>query len=151
MTDNEVDFEGIYLHVLRTGLDEDAFTTVGAKESVEVEFDVAQLYNLREGGEYTIHAEGAIPYAEVGSTDLSGGALGYSSNVLKTTVDGNEAAGIKLLSETFLEKLQKRDGQTTVSRDCTGTKDSATRAALVGCAKLATVAAEAAVNGSVTK
>ncbi len=132
-------------------MDEDAFTTFGVNKSIEVGFDIAELYNVRSGGEYTIYAQGAIPYAELGSTELDGGALAYSSNPLTITVDGSEAATVKLVSEAVRERLQRRSAETAVSSDCSGSKEAATRAALVGCSKIAAVAAEAALNGSDAK
>lgn len=115
-----------------------------AGETIEVEVELAELYELSTSGSYDVLAAGAIPYAELNSTVLSGNALVFSSNTLSLDVDATEAAKI----EKAVDVLAKR---TIIQSDCTGTRLTAVRTALSNCQKLATAAATAATSGSASK
>lgn len=115
-----------------------------AGQTIEVEVELAELYQLSSSGKYDVLAAGAIPYAELNSTALTGSALAFTSNTLSVDVDAAEAAKV----ESAVSKLAKR---TTIQSDCTGTRLTAVRSALSNCQRLATAAATAATSGSASK
>ncbi|KAF2648793.1 hypothetical protein K491DRAFT_722262 [Lophiostoma macrostomum CBS 122681] len=133
----KVDFEGIKLQLLTSGLSTDDFTTLAAGETKTVTVETAALHSLNEGGDFDVYAEGLIPYAEADSTELSG-SLSYSSDKLTLAVDGAIAATVE-------KAIVKR---TTIGSSCTGSKLTAVRTALSNCQRLATSAASAASAGT---
>ena len=142
--DSQVAFQGIRVQVLRSNLQEDAFTFIGAKQTLDFEFDIARVHNLNDGGEFTVYAAGALPYALGNTTELATDALSYASNSLTVNVDGVQAASVKLaISESKM--------RSAVGSDCSGSRRTATTNALSNCAQLASAAASAAQSGSATK
>ncbi|KAF2201022.1 neutral protease 2-like protein [Delitschia confertaspora ATCC 74209] len=133
----EVPFEGIKLRLLTTGLQESAFTALEAGASKTITVDTAALHKVEEGGNFDVFASGIIPYAEAGSTELTG-SLSYASNKLSLTIDGAQASKVA-------KALTKR---TTIGSDCTGSKLTAVRTALSNCQRLANSAASAARSGT---
>lgn len=127
-----------------SSLTDDSFKSIAAGETIEVEIELAELYDLSKSGKYNVLAQGVIEYAEGDSTALSGAVLSYSSNQLAIDVDAAKTAKI----DTALQSLAKR---TAVQSDCTGTRLSAIRTALSNCNRLATAAATAATSGSASK
>ncbi|KAF9631833.1 Peptidase M35 deuterolysin [Lasiodiplodia theobromae] len=142
--ESRVAFEGIRLRMATENLDEDAFQSLAAGESVEVQFDIAEAHDLSQGGAFDILSEGAISYAEEGSTAIAG-AVPYTSNKISATVDGTEA---KKVREEFVKRTVKR---TAVNADCTGTRRTATVNAVTNCRSLALAASSAAASGSASK
>ena len=130
--------------IATSSLTEDSFKSIAAGETIEVEIELAELYDLSKSGKYNVLAQGVIEYAEGDSTALSGAVLSYSSNQLSIDVDAAKTAKI----ETALQSLTKR---TAVQSDCSGTRLTAIRTALSNCNKLATAAATAATSGSASK
>jgi deuterolysin len=133
----KVDFEGIKIRLLTTGLSSEDFTSLAVGETKTVTVETAALHSLNEGGDFDVYAEGLIPYAEADSTELSG-SYSYSSNKLTMTVDGAIAATVE-------KALAKR---TVIGSSCTGTKLSTIRTALSNCQRLASSAASAASAGT---
>jgi deuterolysin len=119
--------------IATSSLSEDSFKSIGAGETIEVEIELASLYDLSKSGKYNVLAQGVIEYAEGDSTALSGSVLSYSSNKLDIDVDAAKTAKI----ETAIQTLSKR---AAIQSDCTGTKLSAIRTALSNCNRLATAA-----------
>uniref|UniRef100_L2GK12 Neutral protease 2 n=1 Tax=Colletotrichum fructicola (strain Nara gc5) TaxID=1213859 RepID=L2GK12_COLFN len=91
---NKVEFDGVRLLMATSGLTEEAFQVIGAGESVEVEFDAAELHDLSTAGEIDIVSSGAFSYAEADSTELAG-TIPFSSNSVHTAVNGEEAAAVR--------------------------------------------------------
>ncbi|THW68923.1 hypothetical protein D6D19_08697 [Aureobasidium pullulans] len=137
-------FTGILQRLATTQLTEESFKPLMAGQTIEVEVELAELYELSTSGAYSVLAAGSVPYAELNSTVLSGSALSFSSNTLSVDVDAAEAAKV----EFAVSKLEKR---TAIQSDCTGTKLTAIRSALSSCNRLATAAATAATSGSASK
>ncbi|KEQ87884.1 hypothetical protein M438DRAFT_403200, partial [Aureobasidium pullulans EXF-150] len=137
-------FTGILQRLATTQLTEESFKPLMAGQTIEVEVELAELYELSTSGAYSVLAAGSVPYAELNSTVLSGSALSFSSNTLSVDVDAAEAAKV----EFAVSKLEKR---TAIQSDCTGTKLTAIRSALSNCNRLATAAATAATSGSASK
>lgn len=100
-----------------TGLEEDAFQTIAPGETVEAEWDPAQVHDLSSGGQFDFVTSGSFLTAEIDSTDLTG-SVAYSSNTLASKVDGVAAAKVR---RDFHEKVKRTD----VQSDCTGTQLSA--------------------------
>ncbi|KAH8893979.1 hypothetical protein GQ53DRAFT_644593 [Thozetella sp. PMI_491] len=139
----KIEFDGLRLRVQTVGLPEDAFQVIAAGESVETTFDVAVVHDLSAGGEFDISTSGALSYAELDSTELTG-AVTYSSNVVTASVDGTAAAKVR---RDFHEHAKRQ----VVQSDCTGTKLTATKNALTNCRAVAAAASAAAASGSADK
>jgi deuterolysin len=140
----KVPFTGIYQRMAYTNLPEDVFKTIKAGETIEVEIELAELYDLSESSTYVISTAGGFLYAEEGSTELTGEILAYSAEAISLEIDAEKTASIA----TAVSKLGKR---TAVQSDCTGTRGTAVRTALSNCRSLASAAANAAASGSATK
>lgn len=125
-------------------LTEESFKSIDAGETIEVEIEIAELYDLSKSGKYDVFTQGFIEYAKENSTALSGSVLQYSSNHLSIDVDSAKTATI----EKAVHAIAKR---TTIQSDCSSTRLTAIRTALSNCNKLATAAATAATSGSASK
>ncbi|KAF2838350.1 hypothetical protein M501DRAFT_976660 [Patellaria atrata CBS 101060] len=136
-----VAFEGIRMRVRTSGLNDEAFVPIAAGQTLEFEFDVAEVHDLSSGGNFDIFTEGAIPFAEADSNELSGSAVYFESNILSLSVDGEAARAKKVAFEK----------RTRIQSDCTGSRLSATQTALRNCQSLANAAANAAASGSASK
>lgn len=123
---------------------EDAFQTLAAGESVEAEFDPAEVHDLSTGGDFDFLVRGTFLTASADSTSIDG-SVPFDSNVLKNHVDGVAAAKVR---RDFHANIEKR---TQLQSDCTGSDGTAQRTALTNCASLAKKAADAATNGSAAK
>jgi deuterolysin len=137
LSGTKIPFEGIKIRLLTSGLSTDDFTPLAAGETKTVTVETASLHTLSDGGDFDVFAQGLLPYAEEGSTELVGN-FAYDSNKLTMAVDGALAA-------TVAKAIQKR---TTIGSSCTGSKLSAVRTALSNCNRLATAASSAAKSGS---
>lgn len=122
---------------------EDAFQTIAAGESVEAEFDPAEVHDLSTGGDFDFLVRGTFLTASADSTSIDG-SVPFDSNVLKSHVNGVAAAKVR---RDFHDNLKR----TELQSDCTGTRGTAQRTALTNCASLAQKAAAAATNGSAAK
>lgn len=143
MTANQIAFDGVRLSVLRSNLGEESFQTLAAGETVESEWDPAQVHDLSPGGDFGFLVRGSFLTAEADSTEISG-AVPFDSNTVTAHVDGAAAAKVR---RAFHEQVKR----TQVQSDCTGSKGSAQRTALSNCARLATAAASAASSASASK
>ncbi|EGY16866.1 Neutral protease 2 like protein [Verticillium longisporum] len=139
----KVEFDGVRLQLDTTALSEESFQVLVAGETVELTWDVAHVHDLSAGGEFDISANGRFSYAESDSTELTGVAT-YASNVVHSTVDGEEAAKVR---RDFHETIKRA----VVQSDCTGTRRTATINALSNCRSLALAAASAASSGAAAK
>ncbi|KAL1616430.1 hypothetical protein SLS56_011421 [Neofusicoccum ribis] len=141
--ESRVAFDGVRFRVSTQGLEEEAFQSIAAGETIEVEFDPAETHDLSTGGAFELLAQGAFSVAEEGSTEISS-AVPFVSNTISTEVDG---AAAKAVHTSFHEKMKR----TVVQSDCTGTRGTATRNAIANCRTLATRAQSAAASGSASK
>ncbi|KAI1736390.1 neutral protease [Xylaria scruposa] len=133
---SKVPFTGVRLRVKQTGLKESAFQVIPAGETVETEFDVAQLHDLSAGGAFDFVSEGALQYAKAGSNIISG-FVPYSSNLVSASIDGLAASKV---FKSFHAKMKRQD----IQSDCTGSQQSATADGINACADLAKQAASVA-------
>lgn len=111
-------FDGVRLQLQTTNLNEDSFQVIAAGETVETEWDPAQVHDLSAGGSFDFVAAGSFLTAAIDSTDLSG-AVSYSSNTLVSQVEGTAAAEVR---REFHENAKR----TAVQSDCTGTQRTST-------------------------
>ncbi|KAI4869879.1 Deuterolysin metalloprotease family-domain-containing protein [Hypoxylon rubiginosum] len=137
---NKLEFDGIRLRVMTTGLDEEAFQIIPAGETVEATFDVGQVYDLSAGGKYDVVSLGAVSYAEANTTELAG-VYSVAGSTVAAEVDGAAASAVR-------RRFHKR---IDVQSDCTGTKLTASNTAISNCRSLAAAAATAASSGAAAK
>ncbi|KAH7132585.1 neutral protease 2-like protein [Dendryphion nanum] len=133
-----IPFEGIKLQLLTSGLKAEAFLSLKPDETHEVTVQTAALHSLEKGGDFEVFAQGLLPYADDGSTELAGTFSYESEKLLLKGVDGTVAASIH-------KAIRKR---TTVESNCSGSKLNAIRTALSNSARLASAAASAASAGT---
>ena len=88
-------FGGIKLRLLEDSLLDNAFQPIPAGESVSVNFDLAELYDLSTVGRFNITTDGALSYAEAGSNEITGSAP-YLSNTLQANIDNHLAASVRV-------------------------------------------------------
>ncbi|KAH6692721.1 metallo proteinase [Plectosphaerella plurivora] len=141
---DKVEFDGIRLMVNPEGFEASNFVVIAAGETLETEWDVAQVHDLSSGGDFDIKTTGVLQYADKDSTELAG-VINYSSDVLHIAVDGAEAAKVR---RDFHESIAKR---AVVQADCTGTRRTTTVNALAGCRSQALAAATAATSGAAAR
>lgn len=122
-TDNEVPFTGIRLYIDTSKLSDEAFQVIGASETIEVEWDAAELHDLSAGGDFDIFASGSFQYAEEGSNKVVGKVI-YDSNVVTAKVDGVQAAQAHT---AYKAAVQKR---IVVNGDCSSSRKEVVRTAL---------------------
>ncbi|ROT37072.1 neutral protease [Sodiomyces alkalinus F11] len=131
-------FDGLRLTVSTVNLPEDAFRVINAGETIEVDFDAAELHDLSSGGDYGIQTKGAFSYAALNSTEVVG-VVPYSSNTLHSTIDGSHAASVH-------KEFQAKAKRTIVQGDCQGYQRTATETAIRNCQPHAVRARWAAQN-----
>ncbi|KAI1144915.1 metallo proteinase [Nemania diffusa] len=136
---NRVPFTGIRLYVHTADLQDEAFQTIGAKETVEVQWDAAQLHDLSAGGDFNIGSEGSLRYAEQGSNQIINQVV-YSSNVIQAKIDGAQAA--KIHNGFHEAQVSKR---IVTQSDCSSSQKTVVNAAL-GVAKTYAQNAQAAAS-----
>lgn len=130
---DKVAFEGIKLRLTTEGIPEESFQMINPGETIETEFDIAELHNLAAGGSFDVASAGAFSTAAADSTEITG-SVPFSSNTITVSVDGAEAEKIR---RDFVKR-------SAVQSDCTGSKKSSTVTALSNCASLARAASAAA-------
>jgi deuterolysin len=137
-------FAGIVQRISYDAPSPDSFRAIHAGETLAIEVELAELYDMDVDGPYDISTAGRIYYAEANSTELTGKALTFNSNRLSFKVDSFQA---KMHSKA-VDKIAKR---TIRQSDCTGNNLAAINTALDNCQKLATSASDAASSGDASK
>lgn len=137
---SQVPFSGIRLYVSTKGLDDTAFQSIAAGETIETTFDMAETHDLSPGGHYEVVSNGALSYADVDSTEIIDIAP-FKSNIIAALVDGAKAAAKR---QFFLSKTKR----TIVQSDCTGTQRDSLLKAIGVCSTRAANAAAAAQTNS---
>lgn len=139
----DVEFEGVRLRISNQKPADDAFQHIGAGQSVEVTFDVAQSHNLSSGGKFDVVADGILQYASEADNALVG-SVSYASNTLSVDVNGAEASAVR-------EAMQTQHTKRTNIVSCSSSRLSVTRDALSYCVSLSRKAADVATNGPASK
>jgi hypothetical protein len=127
----KVPFIGAHARVALENLDKRSFDTLRKKKSITTTIDLADLYDIQQGGSFVLSGEGGILWAWHGNTKLAGEAP-YRINPLNITVP----------------KLPPRPKiNTAYMSDCVGTKYEDLKKAEAVCAMLSTVAGNSAIHG----
>lgn len=116
--ESKVAFEGVLRRVQTKDLAADVFYLLEAGATYETEINAAAVHTLTTG-KYSVTAEGAIPYAQADSTELTGDAVYYKSNTLELPVDGALAAKVKRAIPTLSERTVLQAGCSTAQRTAT--------------------------------
>lgn len=138
-------FNGVFYRIATANLSEQDFMPIQAGQTIQKEIDLAELYDVESTDTYTIRATGAMPYADLGSTELSGHSVPYTSNTLTMDIDGDQAKSVPY-KVNLASLKQKRTALS--SSDCSGDRSQLLQNALHNCAGLASNAAKSAVSGS---
>ncbi|THV47350.1 hypothetical protein BGAL_0316g00040 [Botrytis galanthina] len=138
-----VPFKGVLRSIQRTDLAPEVFHTLAAGETFETTFNAAEVHDLSTST-YTFVAEGAIPFAKAGSTEISDSII-FKSNAITVSVDGEAAKSVAKAIPTSIDR------RTVLQSGCSTTQRSQTTQALSYCASLARAASTAASSGSSTK
>lgn len=136
-----VAFSGLKIFVDLSFVDADEFQTLGAGETVEAQWDVAEVNDLSAGGEFDIATTGSVKYAAANSTEIIGEAS-IESATIKATVDGVQASSVHENSPL------KR---TVIASDCSSSQRSTLASAVSGCLSYAQAAASAANSAPAAK
>jgi deuterolysin len=126
-----VKYIGAHARVALEKLNEKSFEKLTKKGQIEVSIDLADLYDISEGGTFEVSGDSKIPWAKKKSTKLEGESL-YTTNKLNITVP---------------KQPPKMKENTLLMSDCWGQKYDDTRKAEAVCAMLAVVAGTAALHG----
>jgi deuterolysin len=121
---------GAHARVANEELSKKSFKKLKKGKSAEFVFDVADLYDIHEGGNYTLKAQGAIPWATKKSTKIIGSAP-FNTNELNIKVDR-------------IVKMKTSQQKMVLESDCVDGRLQATKAASAVCSYLAENAASAA-------
>lgn len=129
----------------------DAFTALEVGQTLTFELDVASVHDIKKSGAYQIIASGAIPYAELGSTVLTGHAVPYESNEIVLDIDGQLARRVKRAIPLVPLENRSLHPRTILNTDCQGAQKTSTLNALKLCAQHSQMAAKAALTGDAAK
>lgn len=136
-----VPFDGIYINLDASMLDDSAFQNIPSGGSYEVSFDIAEFHDLSAGGKFSILSSGALSFAPENSTELIG-SVPFYSNQLDAEVDGPQAFSVRTAFHSKRAQVQS---------DCNGDRLAQTQAALAQCHTQAVAAQQAALNGPADK
>ncbi|KAI1358770.1 metallo proteinase [Xylaria arbuscula] len=140
--ESKVAFNGIRVYMNTSDLKDESFETIGANQTVEVQWDAAQFHDLSAGGDFNISAKGSLRYAVEGSNQIVGQAF-YGTDAVQAKVDGVLAAEVHA---AFNEATKSK--RITTQSDCTGDRLSAVNAAISQAQTYAEEAASAASQGT---
>lgn len=132
MIANPVPFNGIRLHLITTNIKEDAFRTIGANESIQAEWDPAEVHDLSAGGRFDYRVSGQFLVAAPNSTVITG-SIPFNGT-LSSEVNGTTASGIRQGYQAQIKRSKMGD--------CNADQIPKLRAAELACNKLALKAAK---------
>lgn len=142
--DSNARFAGIFQRLSYENPSPESFRAIYPRQTLAIEVELAELYDMDVEGPYDISTAGRIYYAEANSTELTGKALTFNSNRLSFKVDSFKAH----MHSKVVDKIAKR---TELQSDCTNDNLAAITTALDNCQKLAKDAATAATSGDADK
>ncbi|CAK4034755.1 Neutral protease 2 [Lecanosticta acicola] len=138
-------FNGVSFRIATSNLSDHDFMPIRAGQTIQRDIDLAELYEVGTTDTYTIRARGAMPYANIGSTELTGHSVPYTSNALTMDIDGDQARSVPY-AINLAAKQQKRTALN--SNSCPGDRGQLLQSALKNCADLASNAARTAASGA---
>lgn len=112
-------------------------------QTVETTIDIAELYDVEISDHFTVQAKGSLPFAEIGSTVLTGRSIGFASNIIAMDIDGEEASKTPYAVDILGRK------RTVLS--CSDEQDAIIERAVENCAMLASEASSAAQSGNLVQ
>jgi deuterolysin len=112
-------------------LNVDSFISIKKKKSVDVSFNLADMYDIGNGGQFTLIAEGGIPWAKKKSTSILG-TVPFKSNKITIKVDKSSAVP---------------PARNIMQSDCTAGRLEASKSANNVCSFMAMGAGLAALHG----
>lgn len=127
-------FAGIFQRLSYDNPSPESFRPIHAGETLAIEVDLAELYDMNVDGPWDVSTAGRIYYAEANSTELTGKAMTFNSNRLSFRVDSFKTS----MQSKAVDRIAKR---TELQSDCTNNNLNAIKTALGNCQKLATDAA----------
>ncbi|KAF7197411.1 Neutral protease 2-like [Pseudocercospora fuligena] len=135
-------FNGVLLRMSTKNLTASEFVPIESGQTIETEIDVAELYDVESTDSYAVRAVGSMPYAELGTTELTGKSVAFSSNTITMDIDGDVAMKVPYAVDRAHEK------RTTLStKGCSSERAQTIQNVLENCSKLASNAASAAESG----
>jgi Deuterolysin metalloprotease (M35) family len=126
-----VKYIGAHARVAQENLNKESFEKLKKKGHVEVSIDLADFYDIHDGGAFEVFGNSKIPWAWAKSTKLEGESL-YTTNKLTINVP---------------KMAPKPRENTILMSDCSGQRYEDTRKAEAVCAMLAVVTGNAAMHG----
>lgn len=129
-----LNFQGINKRIDLSDLTKDDFESIAASATATAEIDIAETFDL-EAGEYTVSAEGVLPFSNHERTGVSG-VIPYKSNSISITVTKPTSAS---------SILNRR--ATLMESSCSPEHKAIVQAALKRAASAASAAAKAARIG----
>ncbi|KAL4745312.1 hypothetical protein BDW72DRAFT_59585 [Aspergillus terricola var. indicus] len=81
---SELEFSGVDVHYVLTHLNSAAFVQLSPNQTVDSVFDIASMYTLSAGQDYTATANGALEYTTLADTDIFS-SYSYRSNKISFT------------------------------------------------------------------
>lgn len=142
--DSNARFSGIVQRLTYENPAPESFRPIHPHETLAIEVELAELYDLDVDGPYDVSTKGRIYYAEANSTELTGKAMTFNSNRLSFKVDSFKAH----MHSKAVDKIARR---TEIQNDCSGDRLDAITNALDNCQVLATNAAANATGGDAGK
>ena len=137
-------FAGIFQRLSYDNPSPDSFRAIHAGETLAIDVELAELYDMNVDGPYDVSTAGRIYYAEANSTELTGKAMTFNSNRLSFKVDSFQAQR----HSKAVDKIAKR---TELQSDCTNDKLHAIQTALSNCQMLAENAAVNATSNETSR
>lgn len=142
--DSNARFAGIFQRLTYDNPAPESFRAIHPHETLAIEVELSELYDLDVDGPYDVSTAGRIYYAEANSTELTGKAMTFNSNRLSFHVDSFKSR----MHSKAVDRIARR---TEIQSDCTDDKLDAIHLALDNCVSLATSAASNATSGSSSK
>ena len=120
-------------------LEDGDFESIAAGDSISTVFDVAELFDLSNGGSFAIKPTGSLKYAKGGnSKDI--GTINYAPHEIVADIDGEHASSVR-------RDLHALYDRAAVSDDCPAERYDAVHRSIKNVHDMAQAAAEAARYG----
>jgi deuterolysin len=120
-------------------LDDKDFESIAAGQSVSTVFNVAELFDLSNGGSFAIKPTGSLKYAKGGNA-LDIGTINYVPHEIVANIDGEQASSVR-------RDLHALYDRAAVSDDCPYERYNAAHRSIQNVHDMAQAAAEAARYG----
>lgn len=143
-SDGNIPFRGPRILFNNENLDDIEFETIAPGQSIDRTFDIAEWFDLSEGGNFDIRSVGNIQYIQEGSIE----SIPFISNTVQAAISGHEASQVHAAIMAKQDALVRR---ATIDKDCTGAKRTAVSKSIKNTVELATAGAKAARDGPASR